>query len=269
MLQGVSEAKQKDGTIYYRASINYRNKHISLGSFYSEEDAGTAYLNALSILSDTTYTLTTVTDFHMTLPFEKAVILLNFRDNHIYFKNPIYLRNGYFSYFFSPSEELKFDVDDLFYYSSHKIQKRQGHLFVSDYGMQYSILSRYGIRPYAVAGRDYIFSNGDPFDFRYSNIIIRNHFHGVQQFEKNGVKKYRALIHINGIYKIGTYSSEEKAAIAYNKAADLAKAAGIGKNFPENYIDTYSPKEYAEIYTKIKISRRYLSYLETLSSISD
>lgn len=265
MLQGVYAAKQKNGTIYYRSSINYHNKHISLGSFSSEEEAGTAYLNALALLSDISVTLSVVQDAALTLPFEKAVVLLNFRDNKLYFKNPIYLRNGYFSYFLSPYEELKFDVDDLFYYSSHKIQKRQGHLFVSDYGMQYSILARYGIRPYAVAGRDYLFANGDPLDFRYSNIIIRNHFHGVRQVERNGIPKYEAVIHINGNYKIGTYSTEEKAAIAYNKAADLAKTAGISKSFPENYIDSCSPKEYADIYTRLKISRRYLNYLETLS----
>lgn len=265
MLQGVCTAKQKDGTIYYRSSINYRNKHISLGSFSSEEEAGTAYLNALSLLGDASVTLSEVQDAALTLPFEKAVVLLNFRDNRLYFRNPIYLRNGYFSYFLSPYEELKFDVDDLFYYSSHKIQKRQGHLFVSDYGMQYSVLARYGIRPYAVAGRDYFFANDDPLDFRYSNIIIRNHFHGVRRIERNGIPKYEAVIHINGNYKIGTYSTEEKAAIAYNKAVDLAKTAGISKAFPENYIDSYTPKEYADIYTRLKISRRYLNYLETLS----
>lgn len=265
MLQGVYAAKQKNGTVYYRSSINYHNKHISLGSFSSEEEAGTAYLNALALLSDISVTLSAVQDAALTLPFEKTVVLLNFRDNKLYFKNPIYLRNGYFSYFLSPYEELKFDVDDLFYYSSHKIQKRQGHLFVSDYGMQYSILARYGIRPYAVAGRDYLFANDDSLDFRYSNIIIRNHFHGVRQVERNGIPKYEAVIHINGNYKIGTYSTEEKAAIAYNKAADLAKTAGISKSFPENYIDSYSPKEYADIYTRLKISRRYLNYLETLS----
>ena len=45
---------------------------------------------------------------------------------------------------------LKFDIDDLFYYSSHKILKRQGHLYVNDYGMQITILNRYGIKNYGV-----------------------------------------------------------------------------------------------------------------------
>lgn len=265
MLSGVSKATQKNGTVYYRASITYRSKHISLGSFPTEEDAAEAYLEALSILQSTEITLITITEQRRMLSFEKALILINFRDNQLYFKNPIYLRKGYFSYFLSPAVELKFDIDDLFYYSSHKIQKRQGHLFVNDYGMQYSILSRYGIKPYAVCDRDYYFANGDPTDYRYSNIVIINHFHGVLQTAVKGIPKYRAVIHINGNYVIGTYATEERAAIAYNKAADLAKAAGINKNFPENYIEDVSPKEYADIYTGIKISKRYLNYLETLA----
>lgn len=264
MLSGVSVAKKKNGTTYYRSSITYRNKHISLGSFSTEEDAGTAYLDALKILNDTDIDLVTFADSHFMLSFDKIVVLLNFRDNQLYIKNPIYLRKGYFSYFLSPSMELKFDIDDLFYYSSHKVQKRQGHLFVSDYGMQYSILSRYGIKPYAVAGRDYDFANGDPLDFRYSNIRVWNHYHGVQQVQQNGITKYRTLIHINGNFVIGIYSTEEKAAIAYNKAADMAKAAGINKSFSENYVESYSPKEYAEVYTRLHISRRYVNYIESM-----
>lgn len=264
MLPGVYLATKKDGTVYYRASINFQNKHISLGSFSAEEDAHLAYLDASMVLSDFSIDILNVFFQDFILAYDKLIVLLNFRDNKLYIKNPIYLRKGYFSYFLSPSTELKFDIDDLFYYSSHRILKRQGHLFVNDYGMQYSILSRYGIKPYAVAGRDYDFANGDTFDFRYSNIIIRNHFHGVLQFSQKGITKYKVLLHINGNYKIGVYSSEVKAAIAYNKAVDFAKAAGITKNFPENYIETISPKEYADIYTHLKISRRYLNYLTGL-----
>ena len=130
--------------------------------------------------------------------------------------------------------------------------------------MQYSILGRYGIKPYSVANRDYMFANGDVTDYRYANIIVINRYHGVIEQQKNGMKQYLAIIHINGNYKIGTYSSEEKAAIAYNKAVDLAKAHGIQKDFLENYVDTISAKEYADIYSKLKLSKRYLNYLKTL-----
>lgn len=68
----------------------------------------------------------------------------------MYIKTPIYLRKNYFSYYLDISHELKFDIDDLFYYSEHRILKRQGHLYVNDYGMQVTLLNRYGIQPHAV-----------------------------------------------------------------------------------------------------------------------
>ena len=263
MLPGVFQALKKDGTCYYRASITYHTKHISLGSFFKEEDAFNAYMEACRILYESEITILNFHENPAFLSFDKIVVLLNFRDNGMYFNNPIYLRKGYFSYFLSSNIELKFDNDDLFYYSEHRILKRQGHLYVNDYGMQYSILARYGIKPYAVAGRDYTFANGDETDYRYSNIIVVNHYHGVCEYTKNGIKRYRVSIHINGNYKIGTYSTEEKAAIAYNKAVDLAKAHGIEKAFPENYVETVSPKRYADIYNKLSISKKYMNYLQT------
>lgn len=269
MLPGVYQAKQKNGTIYYRSNLNYKGKHISLGSYAAEELAHTAYLEAFELLKDTSVTPHNYGTINSVLSPEKRMLLINFRDNSIYIKNPIYLRKGYFSYYLTPTEEYKFDIDDLFYYSSHKILKRQGHLYVNDYGMQCSVLSRYGIKPYAVAGRDYDFANGDSYDYRYTNIIVKNRYHGVLSYTKNGVTNYKTVIHINGNYKIGTYTNEKKAAIAYNKAADLARAAGINKNFPENYIDGVSPKEYAELYTTIKISKKYLSFLSGFPPISD
>lgn len=265
MLPGVYQATKKDGTIYYRSNITFQNKHISLGSFPEETLAGKAYEEAGILLSNQQITLENIDFSCYLLSFEKVITLLNFRDNHFYIKTPIYLRKGYFSYFLSPSEELKFDIDDLFYYSSRKIMRRQGHLFVNDYGMQVSIASRYGIRNYAVCGRDYFFVNGDSLDYRYSNILIQNPYHGVNRIEKRGKVRYKAIIHINGNYVIGTYSTEIKAAIAYNKAADLAKKYGIQKNFPENYIIDISAKEYADLYTKLSISPKYIQYLETLS----
>ena len=37
MLPGVYQAKKKDNTIYFRSSITYSGKHISLGSFDTEK----------------------------------------------------------------------------------------------------------------------------------------------------------------------------------------------------------------------------------------
>lgn len=269
MLPGAYIAYKKNGTAYYRASITYRSKHISLGSFDTEENANLAYQDAARMLGDVSITFEDAFSLPTILNFGKVISLLNFRDNLIYFKNPIYLRNNYFIYYISKSDELKFDIDDLFYYSSHKIMRRQGHLFVSDYGMQINILSRYGIKNYAVAGRDYYFANEDSTDFRYSNIIVVNRYYGVKKITSSNGELYKVQIHINGNYTVGTYRSEEKAAIAYNKAVDLAKKHGISKNFQMNYLEPYSPREYAEIYSRTKISEKYINYLKKLSIPSD
>lgn len=266
MLPGAYLAFKKNGTAYYRSSITFQNKHISLGSFPSEQHAHQAYLEASHLLSDFSTTIDDIFSLPTILSFDKAISLLNFRDNHIYFKNPIYLRNNYFVYYLSPSEELKFDIDDLFYYSSHKIMRRQGHLFVNDYGMQIGILSRYGIKNYAVRNRDYYFANDDSTDFRYSNIIIVNRYYGVTKITSHNACNYKVQIHINGNYTVGCYQQEEEAAIAYNKAVDLAKKSGIDKNFQTNYIEGYSPREYAEVYSRIKLSRKFLNYLKGIST---
>ncbi len=264
MLAGVYLAKKKDGTIYYRSNITHKNKHISLGSYPDEETAHNAYVEAGIILSSSRIRIDSFSHAH-TLSFDKIVSLINFRDNGIYFGNPIYLHANYFSYYLSMHEELKFDIDDLFFYSSHKILRRQGHLYVNDYGMQLTLLSRYGIHNYAVAGRDYYFVNGDSSDLRYSNVKIVNRYFGVTAFEKKGTIRYRVQLHINGNHTIGTYSSEEKAAVAYNKAADLAVSAGICKNYTPNYVTELTAKEYADLYTRIRISARFLNYLDRIS----
>lgn len=263
MKAGVHIAQKKDGTIYYRSSITYKNKHISLGSFDSEDNAHQTY-NEANMLLNSSISLEDAFHTSAHLSFDKAVILINFRDNNIYIGTPIYLRKNYFSYYLSENEELKFDIDDLFYYSSHRILRRQGHLYVNDYGMQVTLLSRYGIRNHAVCDRDYHFANGDASDLRYSNIIVVNRYYGVFQYKTKTQTRYRVKIHINGNFTIGTYSSEDKAAIAYNKAVDLAKAFGINKNFPTNYIEDLSAQEYADIYVKQKISNKYLDYLKSL-----
>lgn len=257
---GVFTAVKKDGTIYYRASITHKKKHISLGSYQTALIAYGAYLEGTSLLTDTSLTLDDYSN-HRILPFGKWVTLLNFRDNQLYFATPIYMHKNYFEYYLSKDLILKFDIDDLFYYSSHKIMMRGRHFFVADYGMQVNIMSRYGIKNYAVMGRDYRFVNGDNMDFRYENIEIFNVYHGVIKKETKKGVRYVAKIHINGNYTIGIYDSDIEAAIAYNKAIDLLKKAGVNKNFSPNYLENLSPSAYADIYSKLHISPKITNYL--------
>ena len=272
LLPGVYTTTKKNGDILYRSSITYQGKHISLGSFPSEEAAHLAYLEACRLLgrtiegmedsskaSQAPLTLSSYSSFRCHLPFEKWVTLLNFRDNGIYFKTPIYLKHKYFLYYLDPATQLKFAVDDLFYYAEHKIMQRGGHLFVADFGMQVNILSRYGIKNFAVPGRDYLFANGDTTDFRYENIIIINKYNGVQKQEENGRTFYLAKIHIRGDYIIGRFSTEAEAAVAYNKAADYLHQVGLKKQFTLNYIPELSTREYLRIYEEILLPKKIQS----------
>lgn len=260
ILPGVAIAYQADGTRYYRASITYDNKHISLGSFVQPELAHQAYEEARTLLNDP---LLTVEDYSESnaLSFAKYVTLVNFRSSGVYIKTPILLAPQYFLYYLSSEHILKFDKDDLFFYSSHTIQQRGGYLFVCHYGSQYSILSRYGIRKFAVEGRDYIFANGDNRDYRYQNIKVINHFMGVTEEQRRGRQTYTATIHINGNYIIGRYSTEEEAAIAYNKAADILNKKGFKKQYIRNYITSLSKEEYLEQYKNITISEKLYSVI--------
>ncbi len=255
---GVYETTLKDGTPSYRASITYRGKHISLGSYSNAKYASTAYKEAAHVLGSDDIT---ISDYHtsMSLSFEKFVSLINFRDKGMYISNPIYLEKKFFVYYLSPEYALKFDIDDLFYYSSHKIMQRGSHLFVADYGSQLSVLQRYGIKSYAVPGRDYIFANEDSTDLRYENIIILNRYHGVRQYVEKGFIKYKTIIHIKSNYVVGKYKTEAEAAIAYNKAADILTKNGIRRNFQQNYVEDLSASRYADIYTAIKISPKIYS----------
>lgn len=260
MKQGVYEAKRIDQTIYYRASITYNSKHISLGSYDTVLTAHNAYNLAKNIISANSHWTIHNYPHSCSLPFLKWVVLINFRDNGIYFKNPIYLKKNYFLYYIDEKTSLTFDVDDLFYYAKYKIQKRGGYLFVADHGMQINILSRYGIRNHGVINRDYCFVNGDPFDYRYDNIEVINPYYGVLQKEANGIVSYQAKIHIQGNYLIGTFHTAEEAAIAYNKAADYLRAKGLKKDFPINYIEEIDEIRYASMYQKIRIPKKILEY---------
>lgn len=257
---GVFTAQKKDGTFYYRSSITHKKKHISLGSYASAPIAYAAYLEATSLLTDCSISLEAYSSLRI-LPFSKWVSLINVRDNNIYFSTPIYMRKKYFEYHLSQELVLKFDIDDLFYYSSHKIMQRGRHFFVADYGMQVNIMNRYGIKNYAVESRDYFFINGDNTDFRYENIEIKNTYHGVSAKDTSHGLRYIAKIHINGNYIIGTYHSDIEAAIAYNKAIDILKKAGINKNFSPNYLENLSPSAYADIYSKLSVSSKIMNYL--------
>lgn len=258
--KGVFQAKKKDGTIYFRSSLTYKSKHISLGSFLTEEEAHRCYLEGIRILSGNCRIEHYTSEKYSYISFDKYVSLINFRDNGLYFKNPIYLYSKYFKYYYDLNTDYTFDVDDLFFYSKHKIMKRNGHIFVADYGMQINILSRYGIKNYAVPGKDYIFVNGDRTDFRYKNIQVINRFNGVSKSEKNGRIIYTAKIHINGDFIIGRYFDEYDAAIAYNKAGDILIKKGILNNYQKNYLENLSSIEYASRYMSIKIPDKIRNY---------
>jgi len=256
-LKGVYTAKKKNGEIYYRSSITYKNKHISLGSYVNELDAHKAYLDAAKIVFDNLYTHLDYKEGEM-LKFEKWISLCNFRDNGIYIQTPIYLHKTYFSYFLNDKSEYKFDVDDLFYYSNHKIFKKNGYLFVNDYGMQLNILNRYGIKNFAIEDKDYRFMDGDSTNFSRHNIEIINSYYGVESVTKKYRDVFIAKINIIGKHIIGEYTNEIEAAIAYNKIADFIKEHKISnKEYLYNYIKQLSKSEYQAIYSRIRIPSKF------------
>ncbi|MDR2546707.1 MAG: hypothetical protein LBC96_04240 [Lachnospiraceae bacterium] len=259
-LPGVYPQRKKNKELHYRSSITVKRKHISLGSFATMLMAHAAYLEAKMIVRDKEITLHDYTS-HRVLPYSKWVVLLNFRESGLYFNTPIMIKQKFFEYHLAPGIILKFDAEDLFFYSSRAIMKRGGHYFICDFGMQINILNRYGIKNYAVKDRDYRFMNGDEYDFRYENIEIINRFNGVLRVTKRGKHRFRVKLHIVGNYTVGTYESEVEAAIAYNKAVDIVKKAGVTKQFVPNYIENISGKTYAEIYSKIAVSPKITAYV--------
>lgn len=270
MAAGVYQAEKKNGEVYFRSSITYKNRHISLGSFSGREQAQKAYGEAEEILRKERYCLEDYGDHPFSLSFEKFVVLMNFRDNGMYIKNPIYLKNRFFFYYLTEHEVLKFDVDDLFYYSEHKIMRRGGHFFVADFGMQVTLTARYGIKNYAVPGRDFRFVNGDCMDFRYGNIEVFSHYHGVICKKTAGKECFEAKIHRNGDWILGRYETEEEAAVAYNKAAEFLWEHGETKKFPVNYIETLSGEEYRNLKESIRISKKFrTSVLKELEYINE
>ena len=268
MASGVYPAQKKDGTPYWRASVTHKGKHISLGSYDDEIVAEHAYEEACELLrgaakgktsgdsisvEESSLGISDYSDRKRALAFDKWVALVNFRDNGIWCRGPIYLRKGYFEYYLSATEDYRFGPDDPFYYTHHTIQKRGGHLFVADYGMQVSVLSRYGVRPYSVPGRDHYFKNGDDHDYRPGNLVVVNRYIGVQQESRR--KNFVARINMGHgrTIVVGHYDTEEEAAIAYNKAVDVLRAAGSDRAYEKNYLDDVSPAKYIVLYNNIKI----------------
>lgn len=254
-LKGAFKSITKDGKEYFRSSVTYRNKHISLGSYSTELEAHIAYKEAKNIIDNSSINIDSYNSEYVLL-YDKFVSLINFRDTKMYFKNPIYLERTYLTYHISPNISYKFDIDDLFFFAEHKISKRGNHLFYADYGMQINLHTRYGIKPHAVLNRDYKFINGDKYDFRYENIEIINRYNGVRKIKRGVYIKYMSKILVNGVYTVGIYDDEIHAAIAYNKAADIIKKKLPEHNFNPNYIENLSPKEYARIYLTVPISDR-------------
>jgi len=260
-MAGTYKARKKDGSVYYRSSVTYRSKHISIGSFDLMEDAALCYEEARIILdgdANSPIFDAILEKYHTQqikcLPFQKAVILCNFHDNDLYISNPLYLRQKYFEYYLDENTVLKFDIDDLFYYSSHKIQKRGGHLFVEDYGMQITLGARYGIKAYGIHGKDYRHINNDLLDYRYDNLEIYNKYNGVEYLPHRSVEeRYRAFIHVKGYVTLGYYPSAIEAAIAYNKGITKLITKGSAKKYTPNYIEGIKQSEYKKIYSDIKI----------------
>lgn len=261
MAYGIYKTKRRDGSPSYRVSFYHEKKHISIGSYRSLSEAEASLDEALRFYDDPSVTIWNFASRLHHISADKAVSIINHRDRGVYFKTPIYLMNGYFLYFLQGSGIYKFDNDDLFYYSTHRILVHDGHLYVNDYGSQYSLFQRYGIRSYAVAGTDYDFANGDPYDLRYENIIVKNPYTGVRAVEGLRLAGFEARIHIRGYYSLGTFKTPEEAALAYNKAVDLLWSHGFQKNYTKNYITEFSSEQYQTMYNKITLPDNFMRFL--------
>ena len=112
-----------------------------------------------------------------------------------------------------------------------------------------------------MAGRDYLFRNGDIFDFRYGNVEIFNRYYGITRCKIGKDPGYLVKIHGNGDVIVGKYRNEIDAALAYNKAADRLKSIGLKKEFRRNYIDSLTEKELSLRYQNVKLSKSFLRYL--------
>ena len=86
MAKGVYKTNKKDGSVYYRVSITYKNKHISIGSYDDENTASQVYCTACDILfkPDIYYVnidlhTSSYAECHIDFPYSKFISLINFR----------------------------------------------------------------------------------------------------------------------------------------------------------------------------------------------
>lgn len=232
----------------YKAYFVYKKHKIYLGQFLSYESAESALREAAEISNSSPG----IPDFDKyKLSYKKIVIICNLRDNDKYFKNPIYLYPAFFHYYLPENCFLIFDLKDLLYFSTYKIYKRGQYLYTQDSISQKNILSRFGIPNHSVAGKDYIFLNGNSYDFRRDNLKVINQFKGVS---KNDKDKYTATIFTDKNITIGHYDSELEAAIAYNKACDMLVSQHILDNPIQNNIEFITRSEHDAIYEKVDVS---------------
>ena len=227
-MTGVYEARKKNGEIYYRASFTYKNKHISLGSSSDEASCHAMYNEACEITGNSS-------------------------------EHWIDTESRTTSY----NDSITLPLSKYISLINFRDMSRVGYYFVNDYGMQTSILSRFGVRSHSVKGRDYVFKNGDTHNYRYENIQVINRYNGVTQFSKNGRIMYRTKIHINGDYILGEFLSENEAAVAYNKAIDMLSGL-INIAYTPNYIEGISSVEYASLYHNIILSKNFRNYVKSI-----
>lgn len=243
----------KNSITRYKVYFVYNSKKIYLGLFDTPLAANNALLEAQAIMDNPVdiaqYTCTYI-------DYKKFISLCNFRNHHVYIKNPICIYDSYFCYYLSKEIVFTFDIKDLLFFSTYKICKRGHYVYTQDSVTQQSILSRFGIHPHSVCGVDYKFRNGNLYDFRRENLEIVNAYKGVTHKIKNDESIYITKIFINQNVVIGHYLSQLEAAIAYNKAIDILFENGNGRDYIKNTIPYLTRSEYNQIYDKLDISPR-------------
>ena len=80
MKKGVFKTKRKDNTTVYRVSITKNGKHISLGTYLTEDEASKCYNEAYELLNNNNLKISDYKD-SLLISYQKYLSLINFRDN--------------------------------------------------------------------------------------------------------------------------------------------------------------------------------------------